>query len=104
MAHGCGQDEDVPYCVGVAVFVPEIEEYADVDRFPLEIKADKHNFPLSLIGYNTKQEMVFSELVGDQDVDAMIERVFTEEPDVEYLHARNAQAGCFICKIERMES
>ena len=81
----------------------EIEEYSDVHRFPLEIKADKQNFPLSLIGYNAKQEMVFSELVGDQDVDAMIERVFADERDVEYLHARNAQAGCFICKIERAE-
>jgi hypothetical protein len=79
----------------------EIDEYADVHRFPPEIKADKRNFPLSLIGYNSKQEMVFSELVGDQDVDAMIDRVFANEPNVEYLHARNAQAGCFICKIER---
>ena len=82
----------------------EIEEYSDVHRFPPEIKADKQNFPLSLIGYNVKQEMVFSELVGDQDVDSMIERVFADEPDVEYVHARNAQAGCFICKIERFES
>lgn len=79
----------------------EIEEYSDVHRFPPEIKADKQNFPLSLIGYNRKQEMVFSELVGDQDVDAMIERVFADGTDLEYLHARNAQAGCFICKIER---
>ena len=79
----------------------EIEEYSDVHRFPPEIKADKQNFPLSLIGYNVRQEMVFSELVGDQDVDTMIERIFVEEPDVDYLHARNAQAGCFICKIER---
>ena len=82
----------------------DIEEYADVHRFPPEIKADKKNFPLSLIGYNLKQEMVFSELVGEQDVNAMIDRVFANEPDVEYLHARNSQAGCFICKIERVES
>ena len=79
----------------------EIEEYSDVHRFPPEIKVDKQNFPLSLIGYNQKQEMVFSELVGEQDVEEMIERVFAHESDVEYLHARNAQAGCFICKIQR---
>jgi hypothetical protein len=46
--------------------------------------------------------MVFSELVGDQDVDEMIARVFDQEPEVEFLHARNAEAGCFICKIERL--
>jgi hypothetical protein len=85
----------------IFVNTADIEEYSDVHRFPPEIKADKQNFPLSLIGYNTKQEMVFSELVGDRDVDQMIDRVFTEDPEVEYLHARNAQAGCFICKIER---
>jgi len=80
----------------------DVEEYADVHRFPPEIMADKQNFPLSLIGYNASQQMVFSELVGDHDVDEMIERVFDEEPNVEYLHARNAQACCFICKIERV--
>jgi len=80
----------------------DVEEYADVHRFPPEIKADKQNFPLSLIGYNASQQMVFSALVGDHDVDEMIERVFDEEPNVEYLHARNAQACCFICKIERV--
>ncbi|MFL6467583.1 MAG: DUF1203 domain-containing protein [Pyrinomonadaceae bacterium] len=79
----------------------ETEEYSDTERFPSEIKADKENFPLTLIGYNREQQMVFSELVGTRDVDEMINRIFTMEPGVEYLHARNAQAGCFICKIER---
>jgi len=80
----------------------DVEEYADIHRFPPEIKTDKVNFPLSLIGYNTAQQMVFSELVGDQDVDEMIERIFEVETDVEYLHARNSQACCFICKVERV--
>src|SRR5262245_33363081 len=80
----------------------DVAEYADVHRFPPEIKADKQNFPLSLIGYNASQQMVFSELVGDQDVDEMIERIFEEESDVEYLHARNSEACCFIRKIERV--
>ena len=80
----------------------DVDQYSDVHRFPPEIKADKENFPLSLIGYNVAQQMVFSELVGDQDVDEMIVRIFNDEPEVVYLHARNAQAGCFICKIERL--
>ena len=79
----------------------DVEEYSDVGRFPPEIKSDKTNFPLTLIGYDREQRMVFSELVGDGDVDKMIERIFRTEPEVDYLHARNAQAGCFICKIER---
>jgi len=79
-----------------------IAEYTDVYRFPPEIKADKENFPLTLIGYSAAQQMMFSELVGAQDVDELIESIFDDEPEVVYLHARNAQAGCFICKIERL--
>ena len=78
-----------------------VEEYSDVHRFPPEIKADPANFPLTLIGYSDDQRMVFSELVGNRDVDEMIESIFEERTDVEFLHARNAEAGCFICTIER---
>jgi hypothetical protein len=45
--------------------------------------------------------MVLTETVGDKDVDELITNIFNERADVEYLHARNAQACCFICKIER---
>lgn len=79
----------------------EVEAYKDIHRFPPEIKADKENFPLSLIGYNKYQQMVFTKLVGDDDVDELIPKIFTAHPEVEYLHARNAEACCYICKIER---
>ena len=80
----------------------EVEAYKDVYRFPPEIKADKESFPLSLIGYSKAQDMVFTKLVGEDDVDLLIEKIFDEHPYVEYLHARNAEACCFICKIERV--
>jgi hypothetical protein len=78
------------------------EEYSDVFRFPPEIKANKQSFPLSLIGYNHDQMMVFTRLVGDADVDELIGEIFDKNKEVAYLHARNAQACCFICKIERI--
>lgn len=81
----------------------EVEEYADVYRFPPEIKANKKSFPLSLIGYNKDQLMVFTQLVGDEDVDELIPDIFEQHSNVEYLHARNAQACCYICRIERVE-
>jgi hypothetical protein len=80
----------------------EVEEYSDIHRFPAEIKADKNSFPLTLIGYNSDQQMALTMLVGDGDVDEMIIQVFETHPDVQYLHARNAQACCYICKIERL--
>ncbi len=80
----------------------DVEEYLDIYRFPPEIKANKKSFPLSLIGYNADQQMVFTKLVGDADVDELIGEIFDLQADVLYLHARNAQACCFICKIERV--
>ena len=71
----------------------DVDEYADVHRFPPEIKADTANFPLTLIGYSSDQRMVFAELVGTRDVDEMIDDVFDTRSDIEYLHARNAAAG-----------
>jgi hypothetical protein len=80
----------------------EVKAYSDVYRFPPEIKADKESFPLTLIGYSKSQKMVFTKLVGDNDVDLLITEIFDKHLEVEYLHARNAEAGCFICKIERV--
>jgi len=79
-----------------------VEAYSNIHQFPPEIKADKENFPLSLIGYTKEQKMVFTQLVGDDDVDLLIPKIFNTRTDVEFFHARNAEAGCFICKIERV--
>lgn len=87
----------------VFIHQKEVEPYADVHRFPPEIKADPANFPLSLIGYSSDQRMVFSRLVGNDDVDLLIPEIFGSNPSVKYLHARNAEAGCYICAIERGE-
>lgn len=81
----------------------EVEPYSDIHRFPPEIKANKISFPLSLTGYSKKQNMVLARLVGDDDIDNLILQIFDEHPEVEYLHARNSEACCFICKIERFE-
>jgi hypothetical protein len=81
----------------------EVEAYSDIHRFPPEIKNNRESFPLSLIGYSRKQNMIFTHLVGDDDVDLLIEKIFDENPKVEYLHVRNAEACCYICKVERSD-
>jgi hypothetical protein len=80
----------------------EVATYADIHRFPPAIKANKKSFPLTLIGYSEDQMMVFTRLVGDDDVDVLIPQIFDQHSEVAYLHARNAEAGCYICKIERV--
>lgn len=79
----------------------EVPAYSDIHRFPPAIKADPVHFPLTLIGYSKDQRMVFTRLVGNDDVDELIMEIFAAESDVAYLHARNAEAGCYICTIER---
>lgn len=85
----------------IFIHADEVEEYTDVHRFPPEIKADKVHFHLTLIGYNPDQLMIFTKLVGNDDVDELISKIFDEHDDIEYLHARSAEACCYICKIER---
>ncbi len=80
----------------------EVEPYADIYTFPSEIETDKENFPLSLIGYNKDQKMIYTKLVGNNNVDDLIAEIFETEKDVDFLHARNSEACCFICKIERL--
>ncbi|NUM75671.1 DUF1203 domain-containing protein [candidate division KSB1 bacterium] len=85
----------------IFIHAEPVEPYRDLHRFPAAIKADKVNFPLSLLGYSAQQRMVFTTLVGEADVDELIARIFAEHPEVEFLHARNAEACCYICAIER---
>ena len=80
----------------------DVEAYQDIYHFPKEIKADKINFPLTLIGYSKEQNMVFTKLVGDLDVDKLIIKSFEQYAEIDFLHVRNAEASCFICKIERV--
>lgn len=85
----------------VFIHKKDVEPYKDIYNFPPEIKANKESFPLSLIGYSKDQQMNLTQLVGDKDVDDLIVEILNDHPEVEYLHARNAKACCYICKIER---
>lgn len=85
----------------IFIHAEEVEPYQDIHRFPPEIKADKENFPLSLIGYSQDQKIIFTALVGNRDVDELIPQILETHSEIEYLHARNAEACCYICTIER---
>jgi len=79
----------------------DVEEYDNTYRFPPKIKNDTENFPLTLIGYNSAQMMVHTERVGNKDVEILIEDIFKKHSRIEFLHARNSEACCYICKIVR---
>lgn len=67
----------------VFIHKKEVKAYSEVHKFPPEIKADKKDFPLTLIGYSKSQKMVFTKLVGDADVDLLIPEIFKKHPEVE---------------------
>jgi len=97
-------DIDNPYNQSGPVFIhsEEVAPYSYHYQFPPEIKADKEHFHITLIGYDKQQMMIYTKLVGDRDVDELIAEIFDKHPEVDYLHARSAEAGCYICKIERV--
>ncbi|WP_132534531.1 DUF1203 domain-containing protein [Pedobacter psychrotolerans] len=86
----------------VFIHQKDVEPYRNIHQFPPEIKADKEKFPLSLIGYSKDQQMMYTQLIGDADVDHLIGEIFDQHTEIDYLHARNAEACCYICKIERV--
>lgn len=46
--------------------------------------------------------MIYTKSVGNNDVNDLITEIFEKENNVEFLHAINSEACCFICKIERL--
>ena len=75
--------------------------YDNVHEFPSAMKNDRKNFPLTIRCYDDEDRMTRAVLVGDKDVDEVINKLF-ENPAIKTLHARNAEYGCFIAKIERV--
>ena len=56
--------------------------------------------PLVLDGYGARGEPLVQRRVGTAPFEEVLEGVF-ESNDVQYAHLRNAEAGCFIARIDR---
>ena len=55
---------------------------------------------LTLNAYGHGRRLMAQEYVTDGRVEAVIERLFTRA-EVDYIHVRDTNAGCFDCSIER---
>jgi hypothetical protein len=67
----------------------------------LEFPEELRQLPLVLDGHGREGVLVSRERVGDQPVDDVLQRQFSD-PRVDYIHLRNADAGCFIARIDRV--
>jgi hypothetical protein len=56
--------------------------------------------PLALDGYSAGGRLVHQAQAGAEPIERVLDRVFSAAP-VTYAHLRNAEAGCFIARIER---
>lgn len=85
-----------PFVERGPVYVHErrCEPYRDVERYPAEFPREA----VVLRAYGETDEIEDARLVLDTPVEEVIRQLFAN-PDVRYLHARNAAYGCFMFRI-----
>lgn len=66
----------------------------------LTFPPDLLSIPLVVEGFRVGGTIAVQERVGPGSPDEVVERVFAAA-DVAYAHVRNAEAGCFIARVER---
>ena len=64
-----------------------------------EIPPDLRELPMLLEGYGPGGELLGRERVGDEQPEVALERLFTEV-GADYVHIRNAEAGCFMARVD----
>jgi len=85
---------DLPLPGPVFIHTDSCREYAE-DAFPTHLL----EIPLIFEGFGENSRLVTSERVEAARPDEQIETVLNAE-GVEFIHLRNAEAGCFIARIE----
>ena len=65
-----------------------------------ELPEDLRPLPLALEGYGTAGTLLVQRRVGSASFEAVLDGVLAHE-GVGYAHLRNAEAGCFIARIDR---
>lgn len=80
------------------VFIHETacERYAETAGFPDNIRLHA----LTFNAYGRGRRLLAQTYVRDGNVEAVIDRLLTRA-DVEYIHVRDTEAGCYDCRLER---
>jgi hypothetical protein len=68
----------------------------DGHEFPSDFRA----LPIVVEGYRATGWLVAQEPVGSEPAETVVARMF-ERPDVDHVHLRNREAGCFMARVER---
>ncbi len=88
---------DSPYRMRFAIYVRRGEEQYDaVDQVPEQLRTRV----LAVRAFDANGMMVARELVDGQQVEEVIERLFTDA-DAAYLHVHYAAPGCYAARVDR---
>jgi len=86
---------DLPLPGPVFIHTESCDEYVE-ESFPTNLL----DIPLIFEGYGEHSRLAASEPVDAERFDAQIADILSK-PDVDFIHLRNGEAGCFIARIER---
>ncbi len=87
---------DLPLPSPVYIHKKECEAFAE-NGFP----AGLLELPLLFEGYGDKGKLVLREKMSAENLSGQIAGIL-ELPEVNYINIRNAEAGCFVARIERV--
>jgi hypothetical protein len=88
--------EELPLPGPVFIHEAACERYPEDGGFPDDVRA----MPVTLNAYGRGRRLLAQEYVTDGRVEGVVERLFARD-DVDYIHVRNTQAGCYAFAIER---
>jgi hypothetical protein len=88
--------ESLPLPGPVFIHAEACERYPEDGGYPPELR----KYPTTFNAYAKGRRVVAQEYVADGNVSEAIERLFGRG-DVDYIHARNTEAGCYGFRIER---
>jgi len=87
---------DLPLPGPVFIHKDECRSHDD-DVFPQGLSA----IPVLFEGFGECSHLIVREPIDADQTDAQIERIFSRE-DIRYINIRNAEAGCFVARIDCM--
>lgn len=91
--------EPLPLPGPVFVHADACERYPEDGGFPEGLRTHA----LTLNGYARGRRLAAQEYVSDGQVEEAVGRVFAR-PEVDYIHVRDTEAGCYDLRIERAEA
>ncbi|MGH6786092.1 MAG: DUF1203 domain-containing protein [Novosphingobium sp.] len=97
LVHHVSHDVATPFRSAYAIYVGrDAKPAAYIDTTPPVFEGR----PLALRGFDAEGTLRDARLAAPGEADARIRDLFAQ-PDISYIHAHNAAAGCFAARIER---